>query len=72
MSDVKKVEERELTYVERATWGECPVCHALHGSWCNGHGSPCLGQTVGGGPPADGVHLGRLQEAPTIVRIEWR
>ena len=62
----------ELFYEERAVWGECPVCHAKPGQKCY---PTCffLGLTVGGLPPEDGAHLGRLQRAPfkiEIVRVE--
>ena len=29
------IEILELTLEERATWGECPVCHAQHLQNCN-------------------------------------
>lgn len=54
----------EMTYDERATFGECPVCHAKPGKWCDGYVGIQLGHTVGGGPPEHGVHLGRLNAAP--------
>ncbi len=60
---------RELTYAERATWGECPVCHAPHGEWCNGEVGIPLGRTLSGNLPSDGVHLGRLQRAPARVKV---
>lgn len=58
---------RELSYDERATWGECPVCKAKHGEWCNGLVGVSLGRNVNGDIPEHGVHLGRLQEAPLKV-----
>lgn len=62
--------EREATYEERATWGDCPVCHAGHGEWCRATGIP-LGVKVGGAMPVqgDGAHLGRLQRAPKFVKL---
>jgi hypothetical protein len=60
---------RELTYQERATWGECPVCHAKHGEWCNGAYGIALGRNVNGELPEQGAHLGRLQRAPKRVRM---
>jgi hypothetical protein len=60
--------ERELSFEDRAKWGECPVCHAKDGEACNGHVGILLGRTVSGEPPADGAHLGRLQRAPFVVR----
>ena len=60
--------ERELTYDERATYGECPVCHAKHGEWCDGNIGVPLGQSVSGYPTSNGVHLGRIQRAPMAVR----
>lgn len=60
---------RDLTYDERATWGECPVCHAKPGEWCSGAYGIGLGRTVYGALPNQGVHLGRLQHAPKRVRM---
>ena len=60
---------RELTYDERATWGECPVCHAKQGEWCDGAYGIALGRTANGELPEHGVHLGRLQRAPKRVRM---
>ena len=60
---------RELTYEERATWGECPVCHAKQGEWCSGAYGIALGRTVYGVLPEQGAHLGRLQRAPMRVRM---
>jgi uncharacterized protein (DUF779 family) len=51
-------DRRELTYDERATWGECPVCHVPDGEWC-----------IGGTEAQKGVHLGRIQKAPFYVLI---
>lgn len=55
---------KELTYEERATWGECPICQAKHGEWCDGMRGIAVGRTVDGGVPENGVHLGRLNKAP--------
>lgn len=61
--------ERDLTWDERRSWGTCPVCEALHGSPCHPEVGLRLGVTVDGRPPADGVHLGRLQAAPQRIRL---
>ena len=54
---------RELTYEERATWGECPVCHAKPGEWCsNNHAGIAEKDPMG-------AHLLRLQLAPKRVRM---
>lgn len=60
---------KELSYEERATWGDCPVCKATHGQKCSPDVGIPLGHTVDGSPPNDGVHLGRLQRAPKAVRL---
>jgi len=62
--------ERETTYAERATWGECPVCNAKHGVPCDGNIGIALGRNVNGEPAPEGAHLGRLQRAPLRVRVE--
>jgi len=63
------METRDTTYEERATWGECPICHAKHGEPCDpGVGFP-LGMTLSGRPPTDGAHLGRLNNAPRRVKL---
>lgn len=49
---------RELSYDERASWGECPSCGAKHGEWCKDAKQG----------PQHGVHLGRLTNAPLAVR----
>lgn len=59
----------ELSYDERATWGDCQTCGAKHGTWCHGDAGLSLGRTLDGRPPPYGVHLGRLQEAPMAVKI---
>jgi hypothetical protein len=59
----------ELTYDEQATWGECPACHAGHGERCHSEVGPCIGQTIDGRRPADGVHIGRLRAAPRFVEL---
>lgn len=61
--------ERELSFEERATWGECPTCHAKDGEKCNPNVGIPLGLTVGGRLPDPGAHLGRLQAAPFRVRL---
>jgi hypothetical protein len=50
--------ERKLSYDERANYGECPVCHAKHGERCKDERQG----------PQHGVHLGRLQNAPMVIR----
>jgi hypothetical protein len=62
-------QSREATYEERATWGECPACHAKHGERCNPNVGFALGTNVNGMPPSDGAHIGRLQKAPLRVRL---
>ena len=57
--------ERELTYEERSIWGECPVCKASHGDKCYPTGIH-LGCNI-----TKGVHLGRLQKAPTKMKITY-
>ena len=61
---------RELSFDDRARWGECPVCHAPHGTFCYADVGIQLGQRVDGRPMKDGegAHLGRLQNAPHRVR----
>ena len=58
----------ELTYDERATFGECYVCEAKHGEWCNG----MVGIILHAEPAGHGVHLGRLQAAPKEKRVAYR
>lgn len=58
--------ERELTYKERAVWGICPVCAAEPGKACRADvGIPIV--TKHGTPAREGVHLGRIQNAPRRV-----
>lgn len=59
---------RELTYDQRATWGECPICKASDGQWCDSNKGIPLGFTASGELPPSGVHLGRLYRAPFRVR----
>lgn len=63
------MESREATFEERATWGECPACHAKHGEWCNPDVGFPLGMNIHGKCAENGVHLGRLQRAPSRVRL---
>lgn len=65
-----RVGMHDLTYDQRAVWGTCPVCRAQHGERCRADVGIALGVSSAGGPPVDGVHLGRLQAAPARVRIE--
>lgn len=60
----RSMRDRALTYNERATYGECPVCSAKHGERCD----PNVGVPWGMNAPENGVHLGRLSSAPTRVR----
>lgn len=62
-----KGRSRVLTYDERATYGDCPVCGAAHGERCDSNVGFRFGQTASGSAPADGVHLGRLNSAPFEV-----
>jgi len=57
----------ELTYDERATWGTCPICNATPGQWCDGE----IGLRFGGQIPHHGVHIARLQAAPTKRVISY-
>lgn len=62
--------ERELTFDERARWGDCPVCKAPDGEPCCADVGMQLGVRVDGRRMRDGegVHVGRLQKAPFRVR----
>lgn len=59
---------KELTFEERATWGECPICHAKDGEKCNPDEGFFATLSVAK-VPLGGAHLGRLQKAPFKVRI---
>lgn len=59
---------RELTYEERATWGECPVCGAPHGEFCNPDIGFPVGRGLDGFPIPGGTHIGRLRRAPRRVK----
>lgn len=63
--------QRELTFEERATWGECPVYRAKDGEWCHSEVGWQLGRKVSGGQlqTGEGVHLGRLQKATVQVKL---
>lgn len=63
--------ERDLTYEEQATWGECPVCHAKDGEWCYAEVGFQVGVKVGGGrmQTGEGVHLARMRNAPERVKL---
>jgi len=63
MNDIGKT--RETTFEERATWGKCPVCGAGQGEW----GLSTVGFSLGVIPDGKGVHLGRLQNAPQLVKL---
>lgn len=69
MVDLQAV--RELTFDERATWGECPVCHAKAGEWCYADAGLQLGVRGDGQRMKDGegAHLRRLRRAPLKVRL---
>lgn len=60
--------ERELTFDERATWGDCPACGVQHGESCHHEVGFALGVSPGGGRPTEGAHFGRLQRAPFRVK----
>lgn len=60
---------KELTFEERAIWGECAICGAKHGERCRGEVGIALGQNVRWQPPADGAHLARLNAAPHRVQL---
>ena len=62
---------KELTFEERATWGECPVCKAEHGHWCHAEIGFQLGIKLNYGrmQTGEGAHLGRLQRAPHHVKL---
>lgn len=58
----EKMAREELSYEERATWGVCPTCHATPGEWC---------VDVQQSPQRQGVHLGRLQQAPRYKETRY-
>lgn len=64
-------EPRDLTFEEKSTWGECPVCKAEHGAPCHPEVGIQLGHRVDGRPMqrGDGAHLARLNAAPKAVRL---
>jgi hypothetical protein len=62
-------ERRLATYAERATWGTCPACKAEPGQPCNSDVGIALGANIDGQRPSEGVHLGRIQRAPTYVQL---
>lgn len=66
MTDTAPPLQRELTNGERFTWGDCPVCHAKHGEWCDSAVGIPLGVSIG---QAKRAHLGRLNNAPRHIRI---
>lgn len=66
---MEKEQARDATWEERSTWGECPVCHAPHGEKCSADVGICLGSTVSGARPSDGVHLARIKKAPMRVAL---
>lgn len=74
MSDQLTVPLREgmhaLTWNQRITWGRCPVCNAQPGERCHSDVGISMGVSATGGPPVDGVHVGRLSAAPARVRVE--
>ena len=55
-------DRQELTYDERATWGQCPACHAQHGEWCHDAQQSATRK---------GVHLGRLTAAPRYKEVRY-
>ena len=68
---MESLEPRETTFEERATWGECPICHAKHGEWCFAEVGFQLGMKISGGrmETGEGVHLARLSKAPMKVKL---
>lgn len=61
--------ERELTYKERAVWGTCPICGAEPGKSCRVDvGMPILNDRGTVVREGEGVHLGRIQNAPRRIR----
>jgi hypothetical protein len=72
MIDKSLIEGRELTFDERATWGNCLVCGAEHGEWCHAEIGVQLGSTIGGGrlKTGQGAHMGRIQAAPHKVKLQ--
>jgi hypothetical protein len=65
-----KSETTELTFEERATFGDCPVCFAKHGQPCHPEYGIHLGTNVHG-EHTTGVHLGRLNNAPKTKTITY-
>lgn len=63
--------EKELTFDERAVWGECPVCHAPDLTPCFADVGVQLGTHPDGSRMKDGegAHLGRLQAAPKRTKV---
>ena len=61
----------ELTYEQRATWGECPTCKAQSGEWCHAEIGMQLGVKVDGSrmKTGEGSHLSRLQSAPIRAKL---
>lgn len=59
---------RELSIGERMKWGDCPVCEAKHGQPCDPNVGIHFGKTASGRPIEEGVHSGRLMQAPIRVR----
>jgi hypothetical protein len=58
---------KHLTYEERATWANCPICEALHGELC-----AVLADDEAGYRDSElgpGVHIGRLVNAPTTAAV---
>lgn len=62
--------ERDLSFEERARWGECPICQAPDGWPCCADVGFQFGVKANGDrmQAGDGAHLGRLQRAPFRVR----
>ncbi len=61
--------KREATFETRARWGECPVCGAGHGDWCNAEVGIHIGRKADGSclKTGEGAHMARLQNAPMEV-----
>jgi len=63
--------ERDLTFDEMATWGECPVCKAADGEWCCSEIGLQVGVKADGSTmkTGEGAHMARLKNAPLKVKL---
>lgn len=62
---------KQLTFDDRAKWGECPTCGAEDGQYCNADAGIQLGKKVNGErmKTGEGAHLSRLNNAPHKVKV---